>query len=160
MKKNATASISLVCLLLFLMTGCSSTFELQEIAYSTNVEKPFVNERSFAYPADQVYQMFLDVLAKENVVITGTDPGNRFVCWSATASDFRKLMFQLPENSWYPIDRGIVHGSARVWPDSNGAVISLHCTFRDNINANISYSNGNYERNLLNKTTNKLKTNY
>ena len=160
MKKNTTALIRLACLLLFLMTGCSSTFELQEIAYSTNVEKPFVNERSFAYPADQVYQMFLDVLAEENAVIIGTDPGSRFICWSATASDFKKLMFQLPENSWYPIDSGIVHGSARVWPNSSGAVISLHCTLRDNISSNISYSNGNYERNLLNKTTNKLKTNY
>lgn len=160
MKKNTTASICLVSLLLFLMTGCSTTFELQEIAYSTNVERPFVNERSFAYPADQVYQMFLDVLAKESAVIIGTDPGNQFVCWSATASDFEKLMFQLPESSWYPIDSGIVHGSARVRPNSNGAVISLHCTLRDNISSNISYSNGNYERNLLNKTTNKLKTNY
>lgn len=145
--------------LCFISGGCSATFELEEIAYSTNAEKQFVNEQSFGKSPEVVYTALTSFLEKENARIIARDTDNKLICWTPTSADFEKLLLgerQKPSYGNFMAAKGI-YTSACV-RDANGkSTVVLHSTLRHNVDSSISYSNGKYERYILDQLAQRLK---
>ena len=121
------------------------------------MKTPLVSKQSFSCQPKNLYNTVHSLLQQMNAHITAKDDQEYFIAWCHFACDFVTLKASSSGERSYNWG-GIVYATARIKPWDSGSVVYLHSTMRNSNIPDIEFSDGTYEKILLEKIESSLIT--
>lgn len=155
-----------------LLLGCASpvdvSYDIIALGNDVGLHRPYENAR--VYPVDQqnLYHAVLRVLDLRGSQILAADQRSGIVSWADLGSSFIPIRSTIDKdqsgpgarfNPSLPSWRGVVYGAVLIKPFKEQTWLLIKSVGRDRATGGVSFSEGTYERSLLNDVAREAQRN-